>query len=74
MDQEEFFSSRLLDFCTLRDIADRVGEPISRVKMIVEKYHIQQARRVGVIRLWRVEDVVEIKRLISADIKTSLDS
>ena len=74
MDQEEFFSSRLADQFTLRDIAERLGESLSNVKQTVEKHHVHQVRRVGVIRLFGPAELIRIRRLIELDRKSQIGS
>jgi len=47
---------------TVGQIADRLGEPPSRVAYIISKYRLKPVERVGIIRLFGEEQVEAIKQ------------
>lgn len=63
-DQEAFFTSPLRDFVTLADMARELRASLELVKKIVEKNGPRFARRHGIVRLWKRQDIAEIRGII----------
>ena len=47
---------------TVDQIADRLEEPVQRVAYIISKYRLKPVLRVGIIRLFRPEQVKAIRQ------------
>jgi hypothetical protein len=60
MDQEEFFTSPLSGYFTMKDIAVKLRVSIPQIRKIVETKRISHNARHGVVRLWTHDDVREI--------------
>ena len=50
------------ELSTVGQIADRLQEPPQRVAYIIRKYRLKPVQRVGIIRLFREQQVQAIKR------------
>lgn len=50
------------DLMTTGQIADRLGEPISRVQYIIAKHRLKPAVRVGIFRLFNSSQVDVIRQ------------
>ena len=50
------------DLLTIGQIAERFGEPSARVSYIVGKFKIKPVRRVGIIRLFKPDQLALIRQ------------
>ena len=61
MDQEAFFTSPLLDYVTLADMARQLRCSIQQVERLAEKNGLRPTRRNGVVRLWNRKDMERLR-------------
>lgn len=52
------------DLLTLTQVADEIGERPSRVRHAVNTYRIEAAQRAGIVRLFRRDQVGEIRAAV----------
>jgi len=50
------------EFLTVGQIADKLGEPPSRVQYIIAKHRLKPARRVGIFRLFGASQITAIEQ------------
>jgi hypothetical protein len=68
MDQELFFTSPVVGFFTLRDMAIMIGVPLHRVQAAVAELRISHARRHGIVRLFTAGDYRDIATQIAKSV------
>jgi hypothetical protein len=64
MDQEAFFTSPLRDYVTIADMARELRVSIALVKKLLDKNGLRSARRHGVVRLWKRNDLETLRTLV----------
>jgi hypothetical protein len=58
----EISNMTINDLSTIGQIAERLGEPPSRVGYVISKYRLKPRQRVGIIRLFDEDQVEAIRQ------------
>ena len=53
------------ELLTLGQVAERLGEPIHRVKYAIDSYRIKPVTRIGILRCWAEDDLPQIRSALA---------